>query len=81
MRTNVSDTAQSGQGSPAEADRIPPHAPDPITGLSGSPGQAEATGTPLDESQLRQAWTYIRTQITDELTEDRERAGLTIDLF
>jgi Domain of unknown function (DUF4157) len=76
---NVSDSARSGQGSPGGGGADSSHAPDPITGLTGSPGASSPQ--PLDEGQLRQAWTYIRTQITDELTEDRERAGLTIDLF
>jgi hypothetical protein len=51
--------------------------PDPLTGISGS----SESGSPLAEEQLEQAWAFVRSRMSEELLSDRDRAGLSIDLF
>jgi len=55
------------------------NAPDPLSGLPSDASHQE--GAALQENQLRQAWTYVRSRLGEELTDDRERAGRIIDLF
>ena len=51
---------------------------DPLTGLVG---HTDDSGELLHNTQLEQVWTFVRGRLTDELLADRERGGLSIDIF
>jgi hypothetical protein len=76
--TPTAPASNAPTGPAAASSSSSDHAPDPLSGMPG--GHSHTEGPALQENQLRQAWTYVRARISEELTDDRERAGLTIDL-